>query len=1819
MLMVLGLYQLGKIPKKAGSPRRQPVSAASPKVKSESAKKASGGGAKKKPTAKRKPVKNAAAGAKKSSGAKKKPAKTASKKTTPAAKPKKKTPAKKATPAKKKQKTSPGPASAGYSHFVAEYGNTLKQVDANTLETGGGQAHVLATMWDGLEPEARAQYEKLGLTTRIEKLARINFMKSASPRAQKGGAANARDMQQALDDLWTKLPATEREPHLAAARREEFSQAAFKIFASQYPDALDEVALGVVETGGGEEHVLRTMWQQLDQSQQDAFVTEAMKQAEQAAVDSAMLPTKKKRKLRTPGSKSKPLSLSKQYLNAACEACAALKERNGSTVGGITNWLKSEKPELNNEEMIKKAVKIAVRHKKLEKKGVRYKVTKEWRKSQQDETKKQRDAERAEEKKLKEEERKKLAEEQKLQREKLQQEQAAIKETQKKLETAERERKAALKLNKYPVDDLQALSEVALCDPENMMFYPVAEAHRQTVKDLDDKRNQLETKDANREKYAEGARVKMLLADVNGEDEWYLGNVVAVADTGLDIAFDDGDFQQDVDFNDEDLHLVVKEQSEKKEASHLVDFPPTISDTDLPPRLQAELMAVSSMLARFHEDVTLPMFSGADIVAIVCDDAGLHDGVSDDEMDRASKALQLQRSELHVQLLHLIGTEDMYSEDFMHVQMNKGMIDAYSWQEVLHRYVLSVLHDNNLEVNRPVVQAAESLKQRGYGGLTVEDRVHLLCFLCAEALEGPAIRDVIAEDNEAYDELVKEFEDTEKARKDQIKEKLKKERQQEREKLSEQRSKKNDEKMIAKQEREAKQAAERAEFQAYLKSKNKPVLEDPKDPRWKKEWANWKSWKTQEKKRAENAAKAEAKKAEAERIKAEKKAAKEAEKRSKEEARIAAKEAREKEKEAAKLAKSAAKLAKKSGGKIMGLDITADAPDQTLASMHGMSRGEYMKHMRMQREKAMEEERQKRELAELQKQEEIRKAKEAEKEKLERRKRGLAKFEKMQEQGLGKQTKEEVLREKEEMRLARKQEALDTKLEQHACSLTPLGRDRFLNRYWWTPAYPSRLYVEKMKLPTEFMPPLAQAVRSASGDGSEEQRRAAAARAMEDRLRSLPSDVVRRQLENLGLTPGDQADVCQLAVDQLTQDLKGREPTLVEFANTGKVVAPPSRTTRPRKKKAGDSDQANDQAENGAPEEDDDDLASPKEASEELNADLDDEMDDCEAANTDYWGINRPEEEWGFYDTPHQLDSLLETINPLGKREKKLQASIMRYSERIREAMVTKQGRRARRGTGGSGKKLVEPIALLVSEMRSLADDYIPSTQAIKDKSDWDQALTIAEQYMDVIDPLKQLGAVLCELGTAAENARADKAALVGRQWTEEEDEALSQLCVEEGADDWEGKKERMQSMRSVSAIRMRWESTLQKRVEEELAAQQAAGAAFAIDQVVWAKVQYYPWWPARVSKHPKTGECLGANGKYHVTFFDDDTRGTCSVDQMQSFEGEMQKQLKVTVKKSLQAKRANSIKAAKEYCEAHPDAQVGKGEVVAGNSKKKKSRPKTDSEDTIQEVAPTDAESGDADADKSRSDDDEEDAEGDDIPKNWVEWTAKWSDALDQFPTETAVIFSLYALRDRTGELIPPLKAAAAKKGKKKPSKSPSGKGRRRGGRVNYAEDDEEEDEDEEDEELSVEDLIEAAESGDRARLRKILDAGVSASAANDDGATPLMLAAQEQQKSCLKLLLQRGAKVDQTDADGWSALMFAAKADDAEAIELLCDYRANTEIKDNAYGMTAFLLACENGCPDAVETLAECGCDIKAKDDDGSDGKKLAAAENPPHDVRC
>lgn len=68
--------------------------------------------------------------------------------------------------------------------------------------------------------------------------------------------------------------------------------------------------------------------------------------------------------------------------------------------------------------------------------------------------------------------------------------------------------------------------------------------------------------------------------------------------------------------------------------------------------------------------------------------------------------------------------------------------------------------------------------------------------------------------------------------------------------------------------------------------------------------------------------------------------------------------------------------------------------------------------------------------------------------------------------------------------------------------------------------------------------------------------------------------------------------------------------------------------------------------------------------------------------------------------------------------------------------------------------------------------------------------------------------------------------------------------------------------------------------------------------------------------------------------------------------------------------------------------------------------------------------------------------------------------------------------------------------------------------------------------------------------------------------------------------------------------------------AIRTLCSAQADLEIRDAEFGMTAFLIACEHGCADAVRTLAECGADINAKDNDGSGAQRLAEVDR--HEVR-
>jgi ankyrin repeat protein len=88
---------------------------------------------------------------------------------------------------------------------------------------------------------------------------------------------------------------------------------------------------------------------------------------------------------------------------------------------------------------------------------------------------------------------------------------------------------------------------------------------------------------------------------------------------------------------------------------------------------------------------------------------------------------------------------------------------------------------------------------------------------------------------------------------------------------------------------------------------------------------------------------------------------------------------------------------------------------------------------------------------------------------------------------------------------------------------------------------------------------------------------------------------------------------------------------------------------------------------------------------------------------------------------------------------------------------------------------------------------------------------------------------------------------------------------------------------------------------------------------------------------------------------------------------------------------------------------------------------------------------------------------------------------------------------------------------------------------------------------------LIDAAEAGEAAEVRKLLSAGASVNAHSPIGKTALMFAAQEGHLEAAKILLDNGAYIEAETSNGCKALFCAAGAGQLEMVKLLLDRGAN------------------------------------------------------------
>jgi ankyrin repeat protein len=127
-------------------------------------------------------------------------------------------------------------------------------------------------------------------------------------------------------------------------------------------------------------------------------------------------------------------------------------------------------------------------------------------------------------------------------------------------------------------------------------------------------------------------------------------------------------------------------------------------------------------------------------------------------------------------------------------------------------------------------------------------------------------------------------------------------------------------------------------------------------------------------------------------------------------------------------------------------------------------------------------------------------------------------------------------------------------------------------------------------------------------------------------------------------------------------------------------------------------------------------------------------------------------------------------------------------------------------------------------------------------------------------------------------------------------------------------------------------------------------------------------------------------------------------------------------------------------------------------------------------------------------------------------------------------------------------------------------------------------------------EQLIEAAEAGDTARVKTILSAGVDVDASIDKGRTALMRASLMGRSETVQALLEAGACVNAKDRDGYTALHSAVRGGSRAVVELLVSSGADVDA-ETLRGNRPLGYAVYHSRLDLVELLVAKGADVNGR----------------------
>lgn len=138
---------------------------------------------------------------------------------------------------------------------------------------------------------------------------------------------------------------------------------------------------------------------------------------------------------------------------------------------------------------------------------------------------------------------------------------------------------------------------------------------------------------------------------------------------------------------------------------------------------------------------------------------------------------------------------------------------------------------------------------------------------------------------------------------------------------------------------------------------------------------------------------------------------------------------------------------------------------------------------------------------------------------------------------------------------------------------------------------------------------------------------------------------------------------------------------------------------------------------------------------------------------------------------------------------------------------------------------------------------------------------------------------------------------------------------------------------------------------------------------------------------------------------------------------------------------------------------------------------------------------------------------------------------------------------------------------------------------------------------------LKEAAYTGGLESVQRLVTAGVSVSAADNENRTALMWAAFNGHAPVVTYLVAQGAKVDTRDGNGRTALMYASSGPHRETVELLLENGADVNAQGKLEGFTALMTAAAEGQVEVVRLLLSHGADASLKDKDGDTAESFAA----------